>query len=145
MLGFIIPVWIRLIGELVVNSTIVLPVQPTWAITVSLVRLPNQNITDVRNLSWKRFPLNSPLIRSNPQQKFSIIFLSFFRWKPNFSLINWYLRGLSRKKSTRTERRGQQMRRNNFVVFIIVFFAYLSSVLGKKWKIVLFDWEIVRW
>ncbi len=44
MLGFMILVLVRPIGELVVNSTIVFPAQPTWAITVSLVRLPNQDI-----------------------------------------------------------------------------------------------------
>ena len=40
MLGFSIAVLIRPVGELVVNSFMVLPGQPTSAITISIVKLP---------------------------------------------------------------------------------------------------------
>jgi hypothetical protein len=43
VLGFEIFVLRRPVGELVVNSTIVFPVQPTCAITVSLLSVPNEN------------------------------------------------------------------------------------------------------
>ena len=43
MLGLVIAVLSKPVGELVVNSTIVFPVQPTCAITVSLLRIPNEN------------------------------------------------------------------------------------------------------
>ena len=40
VLGFSIAVLIRPVGELVVNSFMVLPGQPTSAITISIVKLP---------------------------------------------------------------------------------------------------------
>jgi hypothetical protein len=47
VLGLEIAVWVRPTGELVMNSVIVFPVQPTCAMTVSLVRLPNENMKNV--------------------------------------------------------------------------------------------------
>jgi hypothetical protein len=83
VLGFVILVLMRPVGELVVNSTIVFPGQPTWAITVSLVRLPNQNI------KWVSFVFKKGWFEFDYHRKYSTAKLLSFSCFWIFLIFVW--------------------------------------------------------
>jgi hypothetical protein len=64
VLGLAMLVLRRPVGELVVNSVIVFPAQPTCAMTVSLLSVPNENMNNRDYI----------LMQGNKKVEFSILF-----------------------------------------------------------------------